>query len=91
MTAEDQDPDDSGRRFPLGRCRELTLASSTYDGNGGGAPDFTRGELRFKAQPDFEKPGDANTDNVYEVTVVAADANGNRGTMDVKVTVENEE
>ena len=49
------------------------------------------GALTFKAKPDFEKPGDANTDNVYEVTVVAADADGNRGTMDVKVMVANED
>ena len=49
------------------------------------------GLLTFKAKPDFEKPGDADTDNVYEVTVVAADNDGNRGTMDVKVTVQNEE
>ena len=48
------------------------------------------GALTFKAQPDYEAPGDANKDNVYEVTVVAADADGNRGTMDVEVTVENE-
>ena len=51
----------------------------------------TRGELTFKAKPDYEARGDANKDNVYEVTVVAADDEGNRGTMDVKVTVANEE
>ena len=48
------------------------------------------GLLTFKAKPDFEKPGDVNSDNVYEVTVEAVDSNGNRGTMDVKVTVNNE-
>ena len=48
------------------------------------------GELTFEMKPDFENPGDANTDNVYEVTVVAADGDGNRGTMDVEVTVANE-
>ena len=47
------------------------------------------GALTFEAQPDYEAPGDANTDNVYEVTVVAADADGNRGTKAVKVTVTN--
>ena len=36
--------------------------------------------LTFKDKPDFEMPGDANKDNVYEVTVVAADGDGNRGT-----------
>ena len=35
-------------------------------GNGGASPDFTRGELRFKAKPDYEAPGDADKDNVYE-------------------------
>ena len=44
----------------------------------------------FKVKPDYEMPTDANTDNVYEVTVRAADADGNIGTMDVKVTVTNE-
>ena len=46
------------------------------------------GELTFKAQPDFEAPTDANKNNVYEVTVRAADDDGNRGEMAVKVTVE---
>ena len=51
----------------------------------------TAGVLTFKAKPDYEMPTDANTDNVYEVTVRAADANGYTGTLDVKVTVTNEE
>ena len=29
--------------------------------------------LSFKAKPDYEMPGDANRDNVYEVTVRASD------------------
>ena len=43
--------------------------------------------LKFKAQPDYEKPTDANKDNVYEVTVTVADERGERGMMKVKVTV----
>ena len=50
----------------------------------------TAGALTFKAKPDFEAPTDANKNNVYEVTVRAADSDGNRGEMAVKVTVENE-
>ena len=50
----------------------------------------TIGALTFKAKPDFEAPTDANKNNVYEVTVRAADGDGNRGEMAVKVTVENE-
>ena len=64
----------------------------TWSVSGADAGKFTAegGMLEFKAKPDFEKPGDADTDNVYEVTVVAADNLGNRSTMDVKVMVENE-
>ena len=40
--------------------------------------DFTidpgTGVLTFTVAPDFEAPVDANADNVYEVTVTAADA-----------------
>ena len=47
------------------------------------------GELTFDAAPDFESPGDANRDNVYEVTVVAADSGRNSDELDVRVTVTN--
>ena len=53
--------------------------------------NFENGELRFKAAPDYEKPGDADKDNVYEVTVEATDGVGNTGTKNVKVTVTNME
>ena len=76
------DPEDSG--------------DSTWSVTGTDSGKFdisNMGVLTFKASPapvpDFEMPGDANTDNVYEVTVVAADVDGKRGTMDVKVTVTN--
>ena len=48
------------------------------------------GELKFKAKPDYENATDANTDNVYEVTVQASDGKLT-GMMKVKVTVENED
>ena len=57
----------------------------------GGKFTATGGELKFKAKPDYENATDANTDNVYEVTVQATDANGNRGMKKVKVTVMNED
>ncbi len=53
---------------------------------GGGA---TPGELTFKAQPDFESPGDANQDNVYEFTVVVSDPARNSDELSVRVTVTN--
>ena len=41
--------------------------------------DPTNGALTFKDQPDYEKPGDADGDNVYEVTVRATDGDSRTG------------
>ena len=49
----------------------------------------TPGELKFKKKPDYEKPTDADMDNVYEVTVQASDGKLT-GMLKVKVTVTNE-
>ena len=46
-----------------------------------------RGVLAFSSPPDFENPADADRDNVYEVTVVARDREGNRAELQVEVTV----
>ena len=53
--------------------------------------DASGGELRFRDKPDYEMPGDADKDNVYEVTITATDGVANIGTRDVKVTVTNGE
>ena len=61
----------------------------TWSLGGPDADDFSidaYGWLRFRTPPDFEAPTDANTDNVYEVTVKAT-ANGLSGTKAVTVTV----
>ncbi len=47
--------------------------------------DATTGALSFLAAPDFETPGDANLDNIYEVTVTVADATT---TVEQTITVE---
>ena len=44
------------------------------------------GELSFRSSPNYEAPNDANTDNVYEVTIRASDGNL-MSTLDVEVTV----
>ena len=44
------------------------------------------GELTFRSSPNYEAPNDANTDNVYEVTIRASDGNL-MSTLDVEVTV----
>ena len=51
----------------------------------------TVGTLTFKKSPDYEKPGDADGDNVYEVTVRATDSEGRTGTKDVTVEVTNDD
>lgn len=47
----------------------------------------TAGALTFVAPPDFDAPGDADANNVYEVTVTAMDAAGNSSQQPLAVTV----
>lgn len=49
--------------------------------------DATTGVLKFVAAPDYEKPTDANRDNVYNVTVVATDAKGAIDTQALSIGV----
>ncbi len=68
-------------------------STATWMLEGADAGDFTLSSgsgattmLRFKSSPDYERPADANTDNVYMVTVKAT-ANGVMDTLAVTVTV----
>ena len=45
------------------------------------------GVLTFNTAPDFETPGDADLDGVYEVTVQVDDGNGGVDTQAISVTV----
>ena len=56
----------------------------SVSGADGGKFNIPGGELTFKAKPNYENPTDANGDNDYEVTVVATDSLGNRGTKAVR-------
>jgi hypothetical protein len=63
----------------------------TYSITGGAdgakfAINANTGALTFKEAPDFEKPGDADEDNVYEVEVGATDPDGTTKQL-VKVTI----
>ena len=64
--------------------------SITWSLSGDDAEDFviSEGVLTFGATPNFEDAADANTDNVYLVTVEASDGSV-KGTLDVTVTVTN--
>ena len=64
----------------------------TYSISGSGADnskfEITSGnQLQFKAAPDFETPTDADTDNIYEVSVQADDGNGGTTAQTIAVTV----
>ena len=50
----------------------------------------TTGEVRFRVAPDFERPGDADGDNVYDITVTAFDGT-DRTDHNVAITVTDEE
>ena len=50
-----------------------------------------RGSSPSNRSPDFEAPGDANRNNVYEVTVQSTDSGANTGSLDITVTVGNVE
>ena len=56
--------------------------------SGDDADDFSivDGVLKFITTPDYEDPGDANTDNEYQVTIKASDGM-HTDTIDVTVTV----
>jgi Ca2+-binding RTX toxin-like protein len=49
--------------------------------------DKDTGVLQFVAAPDFEAPTDTNKDNVYTVTVIATDGNGEKTEQVINVTV----
>ena len=61
----------------------------TWDVKGTDGDDFeiNEGVLTFKSPPDYEQPADADTDNVYEITVVARDEGGMEGTFDVTIAI----
>ena len=66
-----------------------SAASINWSLSGDDAEDFnisSGGSLTFKTSPDYETQADANTDNVYNVTVVA-DAGTNSAELDVTITV----
>ncbi len=49
--------------------------------------DTNTGVLTFASAPDYEVPGDANGDSVYEVEVTADDSNGGTDMQAISITV----
>ena len=61
----------------------------TWSVEGDDGEDFAiyNGILNFRLLPDLENPADEDGDNVYEITVVAADRAGLRDTVDAVITI----
>ena len=77
LTAEDQDS----------AAADLEWSKA----GGADAEQFTLssgGELTFTTAPDYENPGDADGDNVYEVTVQVSDGT-HTDTAEIRVTLQN--
>jgi VCBS repeat-containing protein len=84
---------------PEGAPVAVTIAANDVDGDSvswaisGGTDaalfsiNANSGVLSLKIIPDYEKPVDANHDNIYEVTVRAADGNGGFLTQPIRVIV----
>jgi len=68
------------------------IGTLTYTLGGTDAADFTinstTGVISMVAR-NFESPADANTDNAYEVTIIATDSDGNTASETQTVTVTN--
>jgi uncharacterized protein (TIGR02145 family) len=69
---------------------DTPISKIVYSLGGNDANSFTinstTGVISMVAR-DFESPVDANTDNVYEVSIIATDADGNTASSNQKVTV----
>ena len=87
--AENGDITDVTDNYTANDPEENAAPTLALTGADRGKFTFVGGDLEFAAQPDYEKPGDADKDNVYEVTVEATDGVSNTGTKNVKITVTN--
>ena len=72
------------------RTYTSSAVDATWSLSGEDVDDFSISEdgvLSFASSPDFEAPTDANTDNVYMVTVTAMAEGATDGMLEVAVTV----
>ena len=95
FTATNQNPsvsENTSGSFYTASASDPEQATLTYSTNGADAGlfdlDSASGELSFKTPPDFETPGDSGADNVYNLTITAADA-ANQVSQSLAITVTN--
>ena len=67
--------------------RDTEIAWTVRGTDGGDFDISDTGALTFKEAPDYENPADFDTDNEYEITIVARDEGGLEGTLNVTVTI----
>ena len=79
-TAQANDAD--GDRITLSLTGGPDAGSVTLDANSGA--------LSFSGALDFENPGDANADNIYEVTLQATDGRGGVASIDLQIEITDE-
>ena len=89
--AENGDIADALAAFQATTEDTATISRWSLAGPDGSKFTVTDGELKFEEQPNYEKPGDADGDNMYEVTVRATDSDSRTGTRDVTVEVTNDD
>ncbi len=80
FTARDEEDGTAGITWAVGGTDGGDFTISTGTGMGEGA-------LFFRIRPNFEDPVNENTDNVYEVTLIARDTTGVQKSRDYPVTV----
>ena len=73
---------------------DVPFQNVTFSISGNGADNdkfeiVSGDQLRFKTAPDFENPADANSDNVFDVSVLADDGIGLTTSQTIRVTVTN--
>ena len=66
--------------------RGTTFAWSVRGADGREFAISDSGALTFARNPNYERPADADSDNVYEITIVASDG-ANEGSLGVSITV----
>ena len=74
---------------PDGAAQTLTYSLSGGTDQGKFQINSSTGALSFLAAPNYEVPGDADSNNVYEVIVQVADGTGATDTQTINVTVTN--
>ncbi|WP_176556395.1 cadherin repeat domain-containing protein, partial [Rubellimicrobium rubrum] len=96
VTGPDGTAQEQSQRIPEGRTLVATFHSdepvtwslASRGDAGAFRIDPVTGELRFRRAPEFDTPADMDGDNVYLLTVIAMDAEGNMTEIVFAVTVE---